>query len=473
MAKPVAFVAGPAMDILHDVGVSVELVGDPAQTWQTAALDSRQAGPGCLFVALKGGKADGHDFILDALGRGARTFLVESGAFRSKPAVVGEVRRQGGAALVVDSVLQSFQALARQKRLRHPGLVRVGITGSSGKTTTKEIVASILSRAGRVVMNPGNLNSDQGLALSLFGIVGDEDYGVFEMGMNRRDEMDELAWMYEPDFALITNVGTAHIGILGTKKAIAEEKKRIFSRFESREVGIVPAGSEFTELLKKGVHGEILEYGPTATKGYRGAEDLGLDGWAIDWEGLQIRFPLVGKHNLENAIAAITLTARMGIRAADVAAGLEAVKAPEDRSQVLRGPVTVVSDCYNSNPESAAAALSFCDDLAWKGRRWYVLGSMLELGTGAEAAHREFGALAAKSKAEGLLFFGKDSKAGFEGAKALGYKGLLVHEEDIEALAKTLRAKVKKGDLVLLKGSRGMALERLFALVPDLGGELR
>ena len=467
MAERGRFTAAEALGILEGAGIDARLVGAGASAFRTATLDSRKAGEGSLFAAFRGDKADGHDFAVAALGAGCRVLLLDEGSSAVRPEIAAAVAASGGAALLVGSVLGAFQALARAKRQSHPGLVRVGITGSSGKTTTKEIVASVLSRAGKVAMNAGNLNSDQGLALSLFGIEGDEKFGVFEMGMNRRGEMDELAAMYEPDLALITNVGTAHIGILGSRQAIAEEKKRIFSRFDGRQVGLLREDEEFGAFLAEGVKGEIVKYGVRCTAGFAGAEDLGLDGWAIDWEGLHVRFPLVGRHNLENALAALSLSARMGIRAEDAAAGLEAVRPLFGRSEILRGPVTVLRDCYNANPESVEAAMSFCDDLAWKGRRLYVLGSMLELGEDSAAAHRRVGEAAATSQADALFFFGEETRPAWEAARDGGFDGYLAHEEEMEALRSSLSSWLRDGDLVLLKASRGMELERVLDATGD------
>ncbi len=461
MARDLVFSATEALDILRQADIDARLVGEASAAFSTATLDSRKAGFGSLFVAFRGDRADGHDFAQAALGSGSRVLLLEREAFAARPGIAEALGARSAAALLVPSSLPAFQALARAKRRRHPSLIRVGITGSSGKTTTKEIVASMLSRAGKVAMNPGNLNSDQGLALSLFGIEGDEKFGVFEMGMNRRGEMDELASMYEPDYGLITNIGTAHIGILGSRQAIAEEKKRIFSRFDGRQVGLLREDEEFGAFLSEGVRGEIVTYGIRSTAGFAGAEDLGLDGWAIDWEGLHFRFPLVGRHNLDNALAALSLSARMGIRAEEAAAGLEAVRPLFGRSEILRGPVTVLRDCYNANPESVEAAMGFCDELSWKGRRLYVLGSMLELGVDSSSEHRRIGAAAARSKADGLCFFGEESRAGWEAARAAGFGGFLAYEDDIASLGRTMASWLREGDLVLLKASRGMALERV------------
>ncbi|MEI6876172.1 MAG: UDP-N-acetylmuramoyl-tripeptide--D-alanyl-D-alanine ligase [Spirochaetota bacterium] len=467
MASPLRFSAAEARAILASRNITCVLFGNPDAGFSRAAIDSRKAGHDCIFVALVGEKADGHDFARAALASGASVLLVEKESWSVRRASLeAALAESGGAVLSVDAVLPAFQALAKAKRLGHPGLRRVGITGSSGKTTTKEIIASILSNAGKVVMNPGNLNSDQGLALSLFGIEGDEDFGVFEMGMNRAGEMDELAAMYEPDFALITNVGTAHIGILGSRQAIAKEKKQIFSRFDGRQVGFVGEGDDFRDFLREDVRGEMVDFGERSTAGYRGAEDLGLDGWTIDWEGLRIRFPFVGRHSLDDALAALSLSARMGIRTEAVAAGLEALQPLSGRSEILRGRVTVVSDCYNANPESSEAAIDFCDSLSWKGRRLYVFGSMLELGTDSDAAHRRMGEVAARSKASALLFFGDETRAAWEEVRARGWKGFLHHDTSIERLGIALRSWVREGDLVLLKASRGMALERLLDSIP-------
>jgi UDP-N-acetylmuramoyl-tripeptide--D-alanyl-D-alanine ligase len=259
----------------------------------------------------------------------------------------------------------------------------------------------------------------------------------------------------------VTNVGTAHIGILGSRDAIALEKKAVFSRFDGSQLGFVNEDDDYNAFLKEGVRGEVRDFGPRSTKGFRGSEDLGLDGHAVDWEGLRVRFPLVGRHNLANAIAAIALAECVGTPPREVAAGLEAVRPLFGRSEIIRGAVTVIRDCYNANPDSAEAAIDFCDALDWKGRRAYVVGSMLELGAESESAHRRVGAACAASKASALFFFGEECRPAFESARAAGFPGLVLFETDFDRLAAAVKAYVREGDIVLLKASRGMALERL------------
>ncbi|HTX72700.1 MAG TPA: Mur ligase family protein, partial [Rectinemataceae bacterium] len=290
-----------------------ELVGDPGAQIASVFVDSRSVQRQGLFVALPGERSDGHAYIADALRAGASCVLARS----DRREAAGQAWREaagegtaGRAMLLVPDSLKALQVLAREHRRRFPSLFRVGITGSSGKTTTKECAASALGRGRSLVLNPGNLNSDIGLSLSVFAMSAGHEIAVFEMGMNRRGEMDELAEIYEPDLALITNIGTAHIGILGSRDEIAKEKKRIFSRFDGRQEGLVWEEDEYRQFLKEGVRGRILEYGPKSTTGFRAARDLGLDGYEVDWEGLRFIFPLAGRHNLINAIAAMALAER-------------------------------------------------------------------------------------------------------------------------------------------------------------------
>jgi UDP-N-acetylmuramoyl-tripeptide--D-alanyl-D-alanine ligase len=444
------------------------LVGDPRACISGVVVDSRKVEPGSLFVALPGEKVDGHAYIAQALAAGASCVFARSDRRASVEAELGSAPANGDAALVfVPDALAALQALAASYRRRFPRLLRIGITGSSGKTTTKECVAAILGRSRKVVLNPGNLNSDIGLPLSVFGIRSEHEVGVFEMGMNRAGEMGELAAVYEPDIALITNVGTAHIGILGSRDAIAAEKKRVFSRFSGTQVGLVWEDDDYNAFLKEGVRGEVLDFGPRRTEGLRVMRNCGLSGYDLEWKGLAFRFPLPGKHNLSDAIGALAAAVAAGASDEDVARGLESVRPLFGRSELLEGEYTILRDCYNANPDSVEAAIGLCDSVEWAGRRAYVLGTMLELGSESVSAHAAVGELAGRSAADALFFFGEEAKASFESARLAGFRGLCVFETDIDKLAASLRVYLRKGDLVLLKASRGMALERIAdALMP-------
>jgi UDP-N-acetylmuramoyl-tripeptide--D-alanyl-D-alanine ligase len=448
-----------------------ELVGEASARILSVAVDSRLAEPQSLFVALQGERSDGHDFIGAALAAGASCVLARSDRrAAAEAAFAADPRGQGAALILVPDCLAALQTLARAYRARFPRLLRIGITGSSGKTTSKECVSAVLGRSRSVILNPGNLNSDIGLPLSIFGIGAGHEAGIFEMGMNRSGEMGELAEVLEPDIALITNVGTAHIGILGSRQAIAEEKKKIFSRFDGRQSGFVWEDDDFAAFLKSGVRGQVGDFGPRSTAGLRVLGDLGLEGYELSWDGMQFRFPLPGRHNLLDAIGAIAVSSRAGASSADVAGGLSSVRPLFGRSEILKGEFTVVRDCYNANPDSVGAAISLCDSVEWKGRRAYVLGSMLELGKDSEAAHSAMGEMAGKSAADALFFFGEETRPAFDAARLAGFRGLVVFETDFDRLLAAVRGYLAPGDLALLKGSRGMALERI---ADGIGGGLR
>jgi UDP-N-acetylmuramoyl-tripeptide--D-alanyl-D-alanine ligase len=444
------------------------LVGEASALIASVVVDSRKAGPRSLFVALPGEKVDGHAYVAASLRTGTSCVFARADHRAAIEAECLVLAREKGAALIfVPDALVALQALAAAYRQRFPRLVRIGITGSSGKTTTKECIASILARSRHIALNPGNLNSDIGLPLSVFSIREEHEVGVFEMGMNRKGEMGELAAVYEPDIALITNIGTAHIGILGSRNAIAEEKKKIFSRFNGVQSGFVWEDDDYNAFLKKDVRGEVLDFGPRGTQGLRVARNCGLRGYDLEWQGRAFRFPLPGKHNLTDAIGAIAVASRAGAPDDDIAGGLASVKPLFGRSEILEGEYTILRDCYNANPDSVAAAIDLCDGAQWSGRRVYVLGAMLELGNASESAHRAIGERAGRSAADALFFFGTEAKSAFEAARLEGFRGLCFFETDIDGLLAALRAYLKKGDLVLLKASRGMELERLAeALLP-------
>ena len=439
---------------------------------RSVVADSRKVVPGSLFVALPGERVDGHSFAAAAFENGATCVLAGSDKKAMVLAALGNKVPASACLVFADSPLASLQALAREHRRRMKGLLRIGITGSSGKTTTKECVGAALSRAypeGTLVMNEGNLNSDIGLALSMFSLKASHKVGIFEMGMNRIGEMDELAAIYEPDMAVITNIGSAHIGIIGSRQGIASEKKKIFSRFNGSQCGFVWEEEAFAAFLKADVAGRVLDFGLRSTKGLEAVESLGLKGWNIRWSGRSVMLPLPGKHNLLDALAALSIAAELKLDPALVAEGLSTVRPLFGRSELFEGRISLVRDCYNANPDSVAAAVDLCDSVEWPGRKVYILGSMLELGDASLDEHAVMGRRAGMSKADALFFFGSETETAYEEAMALemartakGLSGLMIyHTNDIEELKKAVLGFVRDGDLVLAKGSRGLALERL------------
>lgn len=453
----------------------------------SVSLDSRDCGPGSLFVALKGERADGHDYIVQALERGASCALAEKEKAHSVLASVPPGLLEKSCLIFLDNTLHGFQRLAREHVRRIRGLLRIGVTGSSGKTTTKECLGAILRAAypeGTVAVGKGNLNSDSGLPLALFSLEPTHKAAVFEMGMNRRGEMDELAELFEPDIALITNIGTAHIGMIGSRQGIAEEKKKIFSRFTGSQKGFVWDEDEYKQFLSSGVKGAVREFGLKSTPGFEGAKSRGLAGWTLSWKGRKISYPLPGRHNLLDALAALAVAHELGLDPDRAAAGLSSVKPLFGRSELFEGRISLFRDCYNANPDSMRAVLDLCDEVEWPGRKVYVLGGMRELGETLASEHVVLGERAARSQAQALFFFGEEAgisarsaekalamsraaKASSRAAPAVSGtepeagEPMVFHATGMEALVSQVLSYLKDGDLVLLKASRGLELERL------------
>jgi UDP-N-acetylmuramoyl-tripeptide--D-alanyl-D-alanine ligase len=438
--------------------------------FSSVAIDSRKVLQGALFVALRGLTDDGHRFIAPAFEAGAAAALVSRRGMEEAgfdPASLPP----GAALLVVEDTLKGLQDLAAAYLDRFPRLLRIGITGSSGKTTTKEIAAAMISREKQVVMNPGNLNSETGLPLSAFGVRDHHEVGIFEAGMNRKGEITELAAVLKPQISLITNIGQAHVGMLGSIEAIAEEKKELFSRFTGKETALVPEDDPFRDYLARDVKGKVVFYGEKtleASGKLTAIHDRGLAGTEIVWEGVPAGFGLPGRHNVKNALAAAALALEAGTGAGAIREGLASMQGLFGRGEILRAGTTVIRDCYNSNPDSAAEVLAFCDGLKWPGRRVYIMGAMKELGDHEKAAHEKLGELLAVSKADMIFLFGREM---VDTAMALEKKRVsFFYTDTMEELETVVEKNIRAGDLVLLKGSRSCALEQLTGTVL-LGGE--
>lgn len=427
------------------------------------SIDSRNCHEGSMFVPLPGRFTDGHAFITDAVSKGGATLVLVAQQYEREHR--GELtalrERSAFAYLVVPEVLRCLQDLARYYLGKFPELTKIGITGSNGKTTTKEMVASVLRRHAETYASQGNFNSEIGLPLSVFELDRDQRYGVFEMAMNRRGEMELLADILRPDMALITNIGRAHIGLLGSVSKIAEEKKRIFSRFSGQQQAFLPEHDPYLEFLSRGINGRVHLFGRFSTPDVTGVTDRGIEGSLIHWHGYDMRLSLPGDHNVLNALGAISIGLELGVPPADIRDGIEAVHAQFGRSEIIRGRITVIQDCYNANPDSVRQSILLLDRTAWSGRKVLVLGSMKELGDETAALHEEIARLAATTHAELLYFVGAENERSPNAASDAGFRGEILWAEDADSAAAELPGKIKEGDLVLLKGSRSMGLERL------------
>ncbi|MCL2210361.1 MAG: UDP-N-acetylmuramoyl-tripeptide--D-alanyl-D-alanine ligase [Treponema sp.] len=431
----------------------------PNKGFSSVAIDSRAVKEGALFFALEGSKSDGHEFVKAAFAAGAGGAVVSSSKIESFD-LVNLANRMGKDLIAVPNTLKGLQDSARVYLEKFPKLKKAGITGSSGKTTTKEIAASIISCEKNTVMNKGNLNSETGLPISVFDVRSHHEVGIFELGMNRPNEISEIAEVLKPNIALVTNIGAAHIEYFGSKEKIANEKKCIFKYLNKEDVALIPDSDEYADDLADGVAAKIKYFGADRFEEFEGARSLGLEGTEIIWAGEKIRFALPGKHSLEDALAAIAIAKEIPVSSNSIVKGLESVKPLFGRLEILNGRrATVIRDCYNANPESTARSIEFCDSLEWPGRKIYVIADMLELGNSSAQEHQKIGFILSVSGAKKIFLFGKEIEE--TAAYLADNRDDFFYSKDICCLSSALDNFIKKGDLVLLKGSRGCALERL------------
>ncbi|MCL2174639.1 MAG: UDP-N-acetylmuramoyl-tripeptide--D-alanyl-D-alanine ligase [Treponema sp.] len=424
--------------------------------FSSVSIDSRVVKQGALFFALAGAVCDGHSFVVNAFNSGACGAVVDEAKLKSFD-LENIARKMGKNLVVCQNTLKGLHDCARLYLEKFKSLKKVGVTGSSGKTTTKEIAAAIISAEKKTVMNKGNLNSETGLPLSVFEVNNSHEVGVFELGMNRKNEILEIAGVLKPNIAAITNIGSAHIEYFGSKDKIFNEKKCIFNFLNINDVALIPADDDYAEKLSRNVNGKVKFYGEKCFKELEGTRSLGLEGTEIIWNGVKINFALPGKHSLHDALAAIAIAKEIPVSNSAIKQGLESVKPLFGRLEILKGRVTVIQDCYNANPESTSSSIDFCDSVEWAGRKVYIIADMLELGDASRGAHEKIGSQLAESKADAVFLFGKE----IEAAVSLISNKKCFYTDNIDELSAAVNSYVRQGDIVLLKGSRGRALERL------------
>lgn len=432
--------------------------------FSSVATDSRQVVENTLFVPLIGELQDGHKYVESAAEKGASVIFVANSSISEYSEKYQSISKKGVCLIIVENTLTALQQAASCYVSQFPSLIKVGITGSSGKTTTKELVASVLKQHFDVVMTEGNLNSETGLPLSVFKISTHHQVGVFEMGMNRKGEISELAAVLFPDFGIITNIGTAHIGILGTKDQIAHEKKQIFSHFSEKSIGFVPETDSYASFLAEGVKGTIKTFGLHSMPTVTNVQNLGIKGTSFFYKNRSITLSLPGKYNFYDCLAAIAIGEELGLSSLEIKQGIENIHSLFGRSNIIEGTYTLVEDCYNANFESMLAAISFCQEMNWTGRKHYVLGDMLELGESSQEIHQKVISQLLQTKEVGIVLIGPEMVSSYKGLNETVQDIVLCSELDDESVGKAcieFSHFLKRGDMVLIKGSRGIHLERV------------
>ena len=423
--------------------------------------DSRKVRSGDLFVALKGAKADGHDFAETAINHGAVAALVSRPISEKLPSIE------------VEDTLRAYGDIAAGYR-KLTGVKVVGITGSVGKTTTKEMTASILEAVYHTAKTEGNHNNNLGLPMTIMDMPENTEVAVLEMGMNHSGEMEYLSSIARPDLAIITNIGTRHIEHLGTREGILQAKLEIMRGMPDDGVGVFNGDEPLLWNIR--AIGKHKKY-------YYGIENHACDVTATDIVELDdgVRFvvhgfgqqfelfvPMLGRHAVYNALAATTVGLLLGVKPEQIQARFSSFHNTGMRQKIyVKNGVTIIEDCYNAGPESTEAALDVLAGIKTDGRRIAVLGDMLELGNRSAAEHYRIGRLAV-GKADLLLTYGEHSVRTLTGAITGGMNPKNTdHFDTHEDMAHMLKMRVSEGDVVLFKGSRGMRMEKVLQLFLD------
>jgi UDP-N-acetylmuramoyl-tripeptide--D-alanyl-D-alanine ligase len=437
------------------------LLGRPDQVFSSTIIDSREAGAGALFVAIVGPNHDAHRFAGEVLSKGAAGVLIQN------EGIEDTADRGEGFVIQVEDTTLALADLARGHRQAFHGPL-VAITGSNGKTTTKELCAEILAGVGPTLATRGNLNNNFGVPLTLLRRCDEDVYAIIEMGMNHRGEIATLAAIAQPTIGILTNVGSAHIEFLGSREAIAEEKGDLLACLPAEGTAIVGRDEPTAFAQSKRTNASVLSFGRDVGADLRASAVRFVDDGAFTFKletpfgRGEIRVAGLSETIVENALAAAGGALAAGASFEAVVLGLANHSGVPGRMQPhpLPDDVLVIDDSYNANPQSMRNALETLARLDTQGRRLAVLGQMGELGDEGDEAHREAGRLAGSLGLDEVFLLGPMAELIAEGAREAGLaRGRLHVFDDHESLARSLGARIAKGDRILVKGSRAARME--------------
>jgi UDP-N-acetylmuramoyl-tripeptide--D-alanyl-D-alanine ligase len=419
------------------------------------SIDSRTLQPGDLFFAVRGERLDGHDYVDAALAKGAVAAVVE----RER---ASQYRDKSRLLLVEDSLLALQRLGAAVRRLW--GKPLIGVTGSAGKTTTKEAIAHVLATRHRVLKSHGNLNNHFGMPLQLLKLEPEHDLAVIEMGMSHAGEIAALARLAQPDCGVVTVVAPVHLEFFDSISGIARAKYELIESLHPGGIAVLNADDEYVSQFGRDFHGNVVMFGIHKPSDVR-AENLQLRGPAgsgfdivVDGERQRAMLPLLGEHNIYNVLAGVAVGLQYGVPLPQAAESLATLSAGDKRGEILSiNGATVINDCYNSNPKALDSMVRALAEIPAQ-RRIVVAGEMLELGPAGKALHREAGERIAHCGIDFLLGVRGLGQAMVEGAKAAGTRSEFVNTP--EEAGEWLRHEVRTGDAVLLKASRGVRLEQ-------------
>lgn len=416
------------------------------------STDTRNLKEGCLFVAISGERFDGHDFIPDAVKAGAA-------------AVVSEKEITGYPCILVENTRKAYLELASYYRKKFSPIL-VGVTGSVGKTTTKEMIALVLSEKYNCLKTIGNLNNEIGLPKTLFTMDNSHTAAVIEMGMSDFGEIERLSKTALPTIGVITNIGFSHIENLKTQEGILKAKLEILKGMENNALLVLNGDDPKLFPLKNKLCGErpVKLFGiENKESDFRGSDIIEFDGktsFNVNYEGksAKIFIPCVGKHNVLNALAAFCIGKLTGMEDNEIVSALMRYQTDGLRQNIVKkGDYTLIIDCYNASPDSMKATLDVLSGMKSGGRKIAVLGDMLELGNESEKLHRVVGRYVCNAKPDMLFCFGKEAEYIKDEAEKSGITSYYTSDKD--DLKEKLKSSIKSGDIILFKASRGMKLE--------------
>lgn len=422
------------------------------------SIDSRQVSTGELFFALRGDHFDGHDFVGQSLKRGAAAAVVARQWFEKQSP------KPNGLFMIVPDTLRAFQDLSGYYRQKF-SVTLMAITGTNGKTTTKEMAYQVLSQTLTVLKNPGNLNNHIGVPLTLFQLKPDVSVAVVEMGSNHFGEIWRLCEIAQPDVGLITNVGPGHLEFFGTVRDVARAKAELFDYLDTTGIALVNLDDPLiVEVAQRVQHRRTFGFSPHAEiKGtYLGMDALGCPSFNLQGE-IVIKLQVLGRHQANNALAASAIGIHWGVSLTAIKQALEAYEGFSKRMEFVKlRDILLLNDTYNANPDSMQQALKTLQHIAQNqgGRSFAILADMLELGQQSINAHQQIGLIASQLGIDFLLTFGQEAQAISEAGRQHGLRQVF-HFIDKFKIAPFLLSHLQKSDVILVKGSRGMRMEEV------------
>mgnify|MGYP000685782832 CR=1 FL=1 len=449
---------GKLMNIRFDTGAEISSI----------VSDSRKVINDSLFICIEGEKADGHAFARQAINEGAAGVLAEKTLNNLK-----------GPYILVDSVLEATQRLAEYYR-RSLKIKVVGVTGSVGKTSTKEFIAAVLRKKYRVHKTKGNLNNQWGVPFTIFGLEESDQVAVIEMGISNFGEMDELARMARPDVAVITNIGQSHLEFFKSRDGILKAKTEIFNYMDADGHIILNIDDDKLTSIKNvnGIKPEFFGFNKSANVSAERIVEHGFDG-GVEFDvvirdrggrmSFHVKMPVLGRHMISNALAAVQVGIDFGVPMLKIKEGLESVIEMQGRNNLIRtADYTVIDDCYNASPTSMKSAIDILTNV--DGRKVAILGDMLELGENSDKYHFRVGQYAGKTNIDVLICIGDMSEKTFMGAK-LSSDNTVEYFKNLDDAMDIIPRIIRKGDTILVKASNSMHFDRIVSLLAGGAGE--